>query len=299
MSQDGKTALSGKNVSRRQFIVGTGAVAGAAALFGASNLTPGKLLGVQLAQAQALNSDLDILNFALNVEYVEVSTYNYVNSQGLLSGTAKTYAAKFGDNENTHIDVIVATIQQLGGTPITPPDYFNLPTFNSETELIQFLAASEEVGAGAYLGAAPLIKDKNILAAAAAIHNVEGEHAAAWEAVLNDPMPSPAFAAPLTPAEVVQKVKAAYGPNAFTQGSGDSPYIVFPNMKTGPVPYPGGSSAMAAVTGSTVGMPRTGNPADLYGPLGVAAALFAVGVGAALKARTRQAAIVEESDSRE
>jgi len=299
MSQDNKTVLNGKDLSRRQFLVGTGAVAGAAALFGASGLTPGNLFGVKLASAQTLNSDVDILNFALTLEYVETSTYNYINSQGLLSGTAKTYAQKFGDNENTHVALIVSTIKQLGGTPINPQDYFNLPDFPDENSIIQFLIASEEVGAGAYLGAAPLVKDKNILAAAAAIHNVEAQHASGFKALLNDPMPSPAFGAPLTPAEVVSKLVAAYGPNATNPGSGSSPRIVFPNMTTGPVPPPGG---VGSTTG--VGMPATGrnsggDPTALFGPLGIAAALFATGVGAMLKVRSRETAIAEENADRE
>ncbi len=72
-------------ISRRQFLT---ASAGAAALFGVSSLTPGHLVGFQLAAAAQvqLKSDLDILNFALTLEMLEDLAYQKANRSGVLSG---------------------------------------------------------------------------------------------------------------------------------------------------------------------------------------------------------------------
>lgn len=284
-------ASGSKGLSRRQFLVGTGAAAGAFALFGAPHLSPSGLFGVQLASAQTLNNDLDILNFALTLEYVETSAYNYLNSQNMLTGRAREYALKFGENENTHVAAIVQTIRSLGGTPINPPATFNLPAFANETAIVRFLIESEEVGAGAYLGAAPLIRDRGILAAAAAFHNVEGQHASGFKALLEDMEPSPAFGMPLTPPEVVAKLTAAYGPNSIVPGPGTSPRAVVGGVTSAPVPPPGG----VGTTGGTVGMPRTG-AGDALAPVGIAAAMFAAAVGAMLRIRTRN---VEEAEQQQ
>ncbi len=248
----------GNGISRRKFLMGSGAAVGAAALFGASGFTPGKLLGVQLAAAQSLNSDMDILMFALTLEHLEDAAYRAANGSGLLSGKVADYFKTFGDQEHQHVVAITDTINKLGGTPVAEQASYNFPNFASQDDLVKFFAQVEEVGAGAYLGAAPLIKDPGILAAAASIHDVEGMHASVLRAVMNDPAPSPAFAAPLPVSDVLAAV---------------TPLLGTPSGGTG--------------TGGTVGMPRTGSPSSFPGPLFVAAGLGAAAVGALLKVRAR------------
>ena len=66
----------------------------------------------------------------------------------------------------------------------------------------------ENLGASAYLGQAPLIKSKEILAAALAIHSIEARHAATLNLVLmKSPTPDGAFAKPMTMAQVLAVVK--------------------------------------------------------------------------------------------
>jgi len=53
-------------------------------------------------------------------------------------------------------------------------DKYNFPQFKSGQEVLDYFQILEELGAAAYLGAAPLIQDKDLLTAAVGIHNVEG-----------------------------------------------------------------------------------------------------------------------------
>lgn len=195
-------------VSRRRFLIGAGGVAGGLALAGTSlsGLSVGQRAGVKLASAATLNNDLDILNFALTLEHFEDAAYRAANASGLLSGTPADLFKTFGDQEHQHVAAITATITKLGGKPVAEQASYNLPKLTSQDQVISLFATIEDVGAGAYLGAAPLIKDVNILAAALSIHSVEAEHASTFKSYMNDPMPSPAFATPLTPDEVLAKV---------------------------------------------------------------------------------------------
>lgn len=250
-------------ISRRKFLMGSGAVVGAAALFGMGGLTRGELLGVQIASAQSLNSDMDILMFALTLEHIEDAAYRAVNASGLLSGKVAEYFKTFGEHEHAHVVALTDTINKLGGTPVAEQASYNFPNFTSQDEVVKFFTVVEEVGAGAYLGAAPMIQNKDILAAAASIHDVEGQHAATLHAVMGDAEPSPTFASPLTLQQVLDAV---------------SPLL---NMS------PGGGTM-------TPGMPTTGARSASLSPWWAAAGLGAAAVGALLRVRGRENATVEE-----
>lgn len=279
MSETYLLGEKGNGISRRKFLVGTGAVAGAAALFGVPGLSLGQLTGARLAAAQSLNSDMDILQFALTLEHLENAAYRAVNASGLLQGQVAQFFQSFGAHEATHVTALTDTIRQMGGTPVQELQGYRFPTFTGQNEVVTFFAQVEEVGAGAYLGAAPLIKDVNLLAAAAAIHNVEAQHASTLKAVLNDPMPSPAFGTPLS----LDQVLAAVGPLLpAAPGQVGEP-------APAPAPQPGSG---------TIGMPRTGIPA-VAGPLVAVAGLGAAALGAMLRVRTRNTEETEETTQSE
>ncbi|MEO5951618.1 MAG: ferritin-like domain-containing protein, partial [Chloroflexia bacterium] len=203
----------GKNsgITRRKFLMGTGAMAGGLALAGGvggalGGLTLGQRAGLQIAGAQALKTDLDIVQFALTLEHLETAAYRAVNASGLLSGTAKDLFAAFGDHEAQHVEALTKVVTSLGGTPVKAQASYNLPQVKSQDEILQLFITVEEVGAGAYLGAAPLLQDKGLLLAAGSIHNVEAMHASTLKALVNDPMPSPAFGSPLSYDAVIAAV---------------------------------------------------------------------------------------------
>lgn len=131
-----------------------------------------------LAEAADFSDDVDVLNYALTLEYLEATFYEQGNAAGLLTGKAKTYLAKVQSDEEYHVSAITATIKKLGGTPVAKPMVNFGKSFASATSFLTTSHTFENVGVGAYLGAAGFIKDKTVLQAAAGIFGVEARHAA-------------------------------------------------------------------------------------------------------------------------
>lgn len=147
------------------------------------------------------------------------------------------------------------------------PSNVNLPDFTSQDQAARFFAEVETIGTGAYLGAAPSIQDKGLLAAAASIVTVEAQHASVLLDIANSPEPAPAFDVARTADEVVAIM----------------PLLT---MNAGKLPPPAGT---ANVPG-TIGMPRTGTPNEAFpSALAVAAGLFAAATGVLISIRTRKA----------
>ncbi len=159
--------------------------------------------------AGPLDSDLEILNYALTLEHLEAAAYKAINSAGVLTGRAATYFQSFGAHEADHVAALIATIQKLGGTPVQPQPYNFSSVPKDQAGIVQFFQAVESVGASAYLGAGPSIKSFDILEAALSIHAVEAEHAAALADLVAPGMElfaPEAFATPRTPDQVMQIV---------------------------------------------------------------------------------------------
>ncbi len=208
MSDQNNTSDERLSLSRRRFLVGAGGVVGGIAVAGSglAGLSLGQKAGVNLASAQTLKTDLDILQFALTLEHFEDAAYRAVNQSGLLKGTASDLFKAFGDHERAHVAAITDVITKMGAKPVAEQASYNLPKLETQDQVVRLFITLEEVGAGAYLGAAPLIKDKTILGAAASILNIEAQHASTLKAFVSDPMPSPAFGAPLTADQVLAQV---------------------------------------------------------------------------------------------
>lgn len=131
-----------------------------------------------LAKAADFNSDLDVLNYALTLEYLEAEFYRQGYAAGLVSGETKGYVKTILDDEQYHVTAITATIKQLGGTPVKAPGVDFGDAFASRKSFLTNAHTFENVGVGAYLGAAGFIKNKEVLQAAAGIFGVEARHAA-------------------------------------------------------------------------------------------------------------------------
>ena len=162
-----------------------------------------------LAADDDFKSDIDVLNYALTLEYLEAAFYEQGNAANLVSGREATYLAKIQQDEETHVSLITQTIQKLGGTPVAKPMVDFGDVFASRDSYLETSFTFENLGVGAYLGAAGYVKDKAILQAAAGIFGVEARHAAIVANLLNKPAEGGvymgAFETPKTKSAVLAK----------------------------------------------------------------------------------------------
>lgn len=135
---------------------------------------------------QTTTSILDVLNFALTLEYLEAEFYiQGVAKTGLIAAEDLPGFTTIRDHENAHVKFLMAAITGAGGTPVAKPnfDFTAGGSFaNVFTSYDTFLAVSqafEDTGVRAYKGqAANLKSNKDVLTAALNIHSVEARHAA-------------------------------------------------------------------------------------------------------------------------
>lgn len=131
-----------------------------------------------LAGAPDFANDLEVLNYALTLEYLEAAFYQQGNAANLTSGVEKEYLATIQSDEEAHVAALTATIKSLGGTPVAAPGVDFGASFSDRKTYLTTSHVFENLGTSAYLGAAGFIKDKAILQAAAGIFGVEARHAA-------------------------------------------------------------------------------------------------------------------------
>ena len=204
--------------SRKRFLrqAGGGGVAASLAVFiaacggdskssskAAATATP--TMSAKSGTEQFGQGDLGIANYALTLEYLETDFYAKVNNSGMLKGKVADLAKRFGNEEQAHVDALIALIKKAGGKPaVAPKTTFPL---DDERSILKLAATVENLGANAYLGQAGNIQDKEILAAALSIHSVEARHAAVLNLATKAAPASGAFAKPATAAEVLKSVK--------------------------------------------------------------------------------------------
>jgi hypothetical protein len=150
--------------------------------------------------------DLGIVNYALTLEYLEAGFYAAVIKSGLFKGDQLALLKVIGDHEAQHVDALMATAKDLGGTPAPEPKA-NFPLDSAE-EVVALAATVENLGAAAYLGQAAAIQSPDVLAAALSIHTVEARHAAVLNTLAGEPpTPDGAFAVPADAETVLAEVQ--------------------------------------------------------------------------------------------
>ena len=187
------------DISRSEVIL-KGALA-AGAVYGA--MAVGPFVGRALAMSGS--SDVDILNFALTLEYLESTFYKEAKSRAKASGELKSLIDLIGRDEDEHVGALTETIKKLGGKPVAEPK-FDFP-YSGTAGFLKLAQTFEDTGVSAYNGAAPQIKSKEVLEAAGSIVQVEARHAAAIR-LQNGDEPAPvAFDPALSEAKVLKAVE--------------------------------------------------------------------------------------------
>jgi hypothetical protein len=191
-------AVEVHGMSRASFIL-RGAIA-TGAVYGATAVAP------FVSNAFAASSDLDILNFALTLEYLEADFYQVKGKTVGLSGQAKSLAKSFGEEEAEHVAALTKAITAAGGKPVKKPT-FVFPVTN-QASFLKLAYLLENTGVGAYNGAGPALTNKMLLAAAGSIVQIEARHAATIGLLTNKSVtPNGAFDKPLSTNTVLAAVK--------------------------------------------------------------------------------------------
>ncbi len=198
-------AIEVRGTTRGAFMM-RGALAVSAA-YGAAAVGPfvERALG-QAGQANPRGAgDIEILDFALTLEWLEAFYYQRALKAVNMSSETKSLAQEIESNEFEHAKFLSGAIKSLGGKP-TPAPTVSFP-FAGESKFLQLAQTFEDTGVMAYNGAGPLIEAKDVLANAGRIAQVEGRHAAGIRMLRGQNPAEAAFDGVLSFQEVVRRVK--------------------------------------------------------------------------------------------
>lgn len=192
--------VHGRLDTRRSTLKNFANVGGKIAL-SALPLAFGSMFKKAYAGTRSTTAVLDVLNYALTLEYLEAEFYaQAMLSPGLFDFDAslKNGIMTISAHETAHVNFLITAIQGAGGTPVDKPTFdFSAGNGSGEgpfkgvfDDITLFLAVSqtfEDTGVRAYKGrAAELVGGGAVTTAALQIHSVEARHAAYIRKVRKD-----------------------------------------------------------------------------------------------------------------
>ena len=147
-------------------------------LLGLGLASAGTLVLVRAGGARAAGlspSDVDILNYALVLEYLQATFYTEAERSGALHGKTARAARVVGATERAHVK---AFLDLLKSKAVKRPTFDFGGTTEQQRPFLKTAVALEDLAVAAYKGQAPRLKSNAVLAAAVGIHSVEARHAA-------------------------------------------------------------------------------------------------------------------------
>lgn len=128
--------------------------------------------------SKSASSDVTILNSALGAELEAVAAYQVGAESGLLQKPVLDLAVTFQGHHKEHADLLAKTITKLGGNPATAKAKYSFPvdTLKTQADVLRFAAMLEKGAVSAYLGAVPILGDRELAKAAASILGDEAMH---------------------------------------------------------------------------------------------------------------------------
>lgn len=161
--------------------------------------------------APSKKQDVDILNYALTLEYLEAAFYAEAISKGALSGRLLRFAQVAGAHEAAHVALLKKV---LGSAAVASPTFDFKGTTAAAGTFTSTAIALEDTGVAAYSGQAARVLQAPVLQAAAQIQAVEARHAS-WIRHIAGQNPAP-FA--LNPQANMAQVLATVRGTGFVPG---------------------------------------------------------------------------------
>lgn len=165
VDRDGALAETRARANRRRFLGGALAAFGAAA-FAARP--------ARAASGLSAN-DVDVLNYALGLEFLQAAFYTEAEQGKALTGKTARAARTVGAVERAHV---TAFLKLLGTQAIKRPTFDFQGVTENQQAFLKTAVAFEDLAVAAYKGQAPRLRSDAVLAAAVGIHSVEARHAA-------------------------------------------------------------------------------------------------------------------------
>lgn len=191
---------AGEGMTRQALLVR--GILAVGATYGAAAVTP----FVRSALAAPYTTDVSILNLGLMLEYLEAAFYDEALSSAPLSGEALRLAKEFADNETEHVKGMVAALNDLKAEPDPPPGFDWGESMRSQKAFLKAAVQLEDTVVSAFNGAAPQIQDKQLLAGAGSIVQVDARQAALLRGLTGQPPTVAAFDQTLTEEQVLDLV---------------------------------------------------------------------------------------------
>ena len=184
MSED----CEGEPSSRRGLLrAGAAAVAG----FAAAGCGSTSLKAQVHNSAPVLNTDVDLLNRLLHLEYVAIAAYTA--GTPLLAPALAKAGQLFLNDELFHAGSLAGLVKAAGGKPIKPAPSYELGHPRTSDEVLALLHEVENAQLTAYLGAITRLEPGFVKSSVAAILANDAQHIAVVRAALHQPAVPSAF----------------------------------------------------------------------------------------------------------